>query len=249
MTPSLAERYGPDDLAVFDDAERRRFLPPFGARESWPALAPLIAWELLYRKEPELYERVIAGERIHPDVIASLPKVNRAVEVAAGTGRLTLELIGRCAEVVAVEPAASFRSILARKLGDAMVDIRPGFFDAIPVPDGWADLTVSCSAFTADPMHGGERGLSEMERVTRRGGIIALVWPSDVEWLRSHGFNYDSFDGEMAVEFGSVEEAVELARIFYPDAADDIAARDDRFVPYEVLGINAPRDLAWKARR
>ncbi|MEX2395245.1 MAG: class I SAM-dependent methyltransferase [Actinomycetota bacterium] len=245
MSQALAERYGPDDLEVFDEEERRRFLPPFGAAESWPTLAPFVAWELLYRKEPELYERVIAGERIHPQVLAHLESVDRCVELAAGTGRLTADLATRCGSIVAFEPVASFRATLIAK-GFDNVEVRKGFFDAIDVSSDWADLTVSCSAFTADPRHGGERGLAEMERVTRPGGTIALVWPSDVDWLVEHGFAYESFEGEMSVEFSSVEEAVELARIFYPDAVDEIIRGGSRFVAYDVLGLNAPRDIAWK---
>jgi SAM-dependent methyltransferase len=245
VSQPLTERYGPDDLEIFDEEERRRFLPPFGAAEAWPALAPFVAWELLYRKEPELYERVIAGERIHPSVLDRLPSVDRCVEIASGTGRLTSELATRCRSIIAIEPVASFRAMLAELAFDN-VEIRSGFFDAIDVESGWADLTGSCSAFTADPRHGGERGLAEMERVTRSGGMIALVWPSDVDWLIERGFTCESFEGEMSVEFQSLDDAVELAGIFYPDAVDAIVSGGSRIVPYEVLGINAPRDIAWK---
>jgi len=50
----------------------------------------------------------------------------------------------------------------------------------------------------------------------------------------------------MSVEFGSHEEAVELAEIFYPKAAGEIRRRGWRKVPFEALGINPPRDLAFK---
>ena len=50
----------------------------------------------------------------------------------------------------------------------------------------------------------------------------------------------------MPVEFASPREAVELAEIFYPQAADEVRRRGWRRVPYEVLGINPPRDLAFK---
>jgi hypothetical protein len=43
-----------------------------------------------------------------------------------------------------------------------------------------------------------------------------------------------------------VPEAVELAGIFYPQAADEIRRRGSRMVPFEVIGINPPRDLAFK---
>ena len=50
----------------------------------------------------------------------------------------------------------------------------------------------------------------------------------------------------MSVEFSSHREAVELAEIFYPDAAEEVRSRGHRLVPFEVLGINPPRDLAFK---
>jgi hypothetical protein len=48
------------------------------------------------------------------------------------------------------------------------------------------------------------------------------------------------------VEFGSYADAVELAEIFYPGAADEVRRLGSRTVPFQVLGINPPRDLAFK---
>jgi hypothetical protein len=39
---------------------------------------------------------------------------------------------------------------------------------------------------------------------------------------------------------------VELAEIFYPRAAGEVRRRGWRKVPFEVLGLNPPRDLAYK---
>ena len=50
----------------------------------------------------------------------------------------------------------------------------------------------------------------------------------------------------MSVEFASHREAVELTEIFYPHAVTEVRRRRSRRVPYEVLGINPPRDLAFK---
>lgn len=256
---TLARRYRPEHLSVFTNVERARFLAPLGAdadraltgdEAAWTRIAPFIAWELLYRIEPDLYERLIAGEEIDPNVIAWLPQhVENAVEVAAGTGRLTLQIVGRCGSLVAVEPARALRQLLERKLerrNAEHVEVRDGFFDAIPVEDRVADLTISCSAFTADDAHGGTGGIRELKRVTKPGGLIVLVWPADVPWLEAHGFMYVKFGSELAVEFPSVEDAVEIARIFYPYAVNEIEHRADRFVPYDVIGMNPPRDLAWK---
>ena len=75
---------------------------------------------------------------------------------------------------------------------------------------------------------------------------MAIIWPNHLDWLTARGYRYVSFPGPMSVEFGSYAEAVELAEIFYPKAADEVRRRGRRTVPFEVLGINPPRDLAFK---
>jgi SAM-dependent methyltransferase len=210
-----------------------------------------LAWELLYRLEPDLYDRLARAERLHPGVVGWLPsRVDQIAEVGAGTGRLTMELIERGRRVAAVEPASPLRRILRRKLaaaphGDRVRVIR-GFFDNLPLHDDFAGLVVACSAFTPAPGHGGEAGLAEMERVCAPGGCVAIIWPNHVDWLAAHGYQYVSFPGPMSLEFGSYHEAVELAEIFFPGAAGNVRRRGSPKVPFSLLGINPPRDLAFK---
>jgi SAM-dependent methyltransferase len=245
---ALRRRYTSADLSVFTRDEARRFVPQ---GDGDPRNDAVLAWELLYRLEPELYDRLASAERLHPGVVGWLPRdVDRIAEVGAGTGRLTMELIERGRRVVAVEPALPLRRILRRKLaaadhGDRARVVR-GFFDRLPLPDDFADLVVACSAFTPAPGHGGESGLAEMERVGRPGGYVAIIWPNHLDWLAARGYRYVSFPGPMSVEFDSHLEAVELAEIFFPQAADEVRRRGLRRVPFEVLGINPPRDLAFK---
>ena len=244
----LRRRYSAADLGVLTREEKSRFVRQGGGD---PQTDIDLAWELLYRLEPELYDRLADAERLHPGVVGWLPcHVDRIAEVGAGTGRLTLELIGRGQHVVAVEPALPLRRILRRKLAAAdhgdRAQVIPGFFDQLPLPDDSADLVVACSAFTPSPGHGGEAGLAEMERVGRPGGCVAIIWPNHLDWLAARGYRYVSFPGPMSVEFGSYADAVELAEIFYAKAADEVRRLGKRTVPFEVLGINPPRDLAFK---
>jgi SAM-dependent methyltransferase len=247
----LRSRYTAADLRVFTPEEASRFIQG-GTGD--PQSDVTLAWELLYRLEPELYDRLASAEHLHPGVVDWLPcGVDRIAEVGAGTGRLTLELIGRAAHVVAVEPALPLRRILARKLAAAEHGDRArvvhGFFDRLPLPDNSADLVVSCSAFTPAAEHGGDAGLSEMERVCRPGGCVTIIWPNHLDWLAAHGYQYVSLPGAMSVEFGSYHGAVELAEIFYPEAADEVRRLGQRTVPFAVLGMNPPRDLAFKVLR
>ena len=50
----------------------------------------------------------------------------------------------------------------------------------------------------------------------------------------------------MSVQFDSHEEAIRLAEIFYPGAAEEIRNRGLRTVPFEIVGLNPPRDIAFK---
>jgi SAM-dependent methyltransferase len=244
----LRRRYTAADAAVFSADEASRFVSAWGAD---PQHNINLAWELLYRLEPGLYDRLATAEHLHPDVLGWLPAdADRIVEVGAGTGRLTLELLGRGREIVAIEPVAPFRRILERKLAEAALGSRAtvvhGFFDDLPVCSGRADLVVACSVLTPATAHGGAVGLLEMERACAPGGCVVIVWPNNIDWLAERGYEYVSFPGPMTIDFRSHREAVELAEIFYPDAVRAVGRLDSPRVPYEVLGVNPPRDIAFR---
>jgi SAM-dependent methyltransferase len=248
-TTELTRRYSVDDARVFSAAERARFLPP-GTPDL--RIDRSLAFELLYRLEPEVYERLVAAERIHPAVLEWLPRVDRVVEVGAGTGRLTTQLMSRCAHLVAVEPAGPMRERLRAALAPQVlekVEIVDGFFDALPVPDACADLVVACSALDRDNAHGGDIGLAEMERVCAPGGMMVVVWPNHLDWLAANRFTHLSFPGGVWMEFRDTAEAIEMMEIFYPHAAAEVRARGERHVEYDVLGVNPPRDLAFKVKQ
>ncbi len=122
-----------------------------------------------------MYERARPG---YPsDLVAELARgaglgAGRTVlDLAAGTGKLTRRLADTGASVVAVEPVAAMRQLLAAAVPTATV--LDGTAEAIPWPDGSVDLVTVAQAF-----HWFDRSaaLAEIARVLRPGGSVALVW-------------------------------------------------------------------------
>ncbi len=241
----LRHRYAPDAARVFDREERRRFLDSRGE----PRDAEALPWELLYRLEPELYARLVAGERLHEGILDWLPRrCGDVLEVGAGTGRLTLDLSARAAHVTAVEPALPLQRILRERLaaaGAGNVEVVRGFFDELPATPAH-HMVISCSAFIARAVPDPDHSLGVMEDACAPGGLVVLVWPTDVGWLGEHGYEHVVFEGPMLVEYPSAADAVALAHIFYPDAVGAVKQMGSRFMDFATLGLNAPRDLCWK---
>src|ERR1700742_2529298 len=110
------------------------------------------------------------------------PGCELAVDVGAGTGLFTRTLVGRAAQVIAVEPDARMRKVLkARSPGVRVVQ---GQGESIPLPDASADAVFISSAWHwMDP----ERAVPEIGRVLRDGGRFGLIWTSrgrEVDWVR-----------------------------------------------------------------
>ena len=159
-----------------------------GNAEAAQRLRRALFWPMVYELEPELWDDVSQAEPIHPSILAKLDVDGRRVlEVAAGSGRLTVFLCHRAAELVCVEPSAGLRRILVTRCPSA--DIRAGFFDALPVVDGWAELTVSCASIPPNP-----GAVLELERATAPGGVLALISPENPDWFQERGWERLSFD-------------------------------------------------------
>ena len=96
---------------------------------------------------------------------------SRVLDLGAGTGKLTRQLVRRGLDVVAVEPGDEMRGVLQRVLPD--VEALAGTAESIPLPDASVDAVTAGQAF-----HWFERkpALSEMARVLRLGGGIGLLW-------------------------------------------------------------------------
>jgi SAM-dependent methyltransferase len=146
------------------------------------------------------------------------------VDLAAGTGQLSRGFKRLDVGLVAVEPAANMRAVLASRLPD--VNVVGGSAEGIPIDTGCTDAVVVGNAF-----HHFDASLafSEIHRVLRRGATLALFW--------AHPGHED---GQELAALDRVEEAIRPVR---DDSA--IAARYRRWAtPPEVIAGFTPFERA-----
>ena len=119
----LHTRYTAADLRVFTAEEARRFVP---RGDGDPRTDTVLAWELLYRLEPDLYDRLASAERLHPGILGWLPRsADRIVEVGAGTRQAdarphrsrTRDRGDRASETVARDPRSGSWPPLDQDMG------------------------------------------------------------------------------------------------------------------------------------
>jgi SAM-dependent methyltransferase len=162
--------------------------------------------------EAEAYDRFVGryGEALGR-ALAEREGIERgmsALDVGAGTGKLTgvlAEILGED-KVAAVEPSEPFVAALRERFPEA--DVRPGRAEELPFEEGsfdaaFAQLVVN---FLSDP----ERGVAEMLRVTRDGGVIAAaVWDYGQEMMMLTTF----WESAAALDERGVEARDERSRM------------------------------------
>ena len=113
------------------------------------------------------------------------PGCEVAVDVGAGTGLFTRTLVDKAEQVIAVEPDARMRKVLAER--SPGVRALEGRGESIPLPDAAADAVFVSSAWH---WMDHERAIPEIGRVLRDGGRLGLIWTSrdrEVDWVRDLG--------------------------------------------------------------
>jgi len=125
-----------------------------------------------YAREVDRYHR--SRPTYHPGVARRV--VDRyghgvVVELGAGTGIFTRQLIDLGQPVIAVEPVVSMRSLLAESVPEA--EVRIGSAEAIPMDDGTANTIVASQSFHWFDYR---PALDEIHRVLKPGGHLVTVW-------------------------------------------------------------------------
>jgi SAM-dependent methyltransferase len=107
--------------------------------------------------------------------LAGVTRGQRALDVGCGPGILTEELVARLGAeaVAAVDPSESFVGAARERLPD--VEVHRAAAEDLPFDDRRFDVALAQLVvhFMTDPV----RGIGEMKRVTRPGGVVAAcVW-------------------------------------------------------------------------
>jgi ubiquinone/menaquinone biosynthesis C-methylase UbiE len=98
------------------------------------------------------------------------------VDVGAGTGALTSELVRRGADVAAAEPSGAFVASLRQRL--PAIAVHQAQAERLPWPDGRFDSALAQLVLTF--MEDAPAGVREMRRVVRPGGTVAVcMWDRD----------------------------------------------------------------------
>ena len=176
----LPEAVRRHELARIPSAERH--LIDGGDEAARERCVRALFWTFVYHLEPERWDQLASCEPIHPSLLDLLPRnVDVAVDVGAGSGRLTSHLAGRARRVVAVEPSLPLARMLAARL--PAVCVVAGWAESLPLPGHCAEVTAACCSFGPDPVV-----LAELQRITAPGGSIVMVNPEQPEWFEARGW-------------------------------------------------------------
>ncbi|GAB3263330.1 class I SAM-dependent methyltransferase [Alteromonas gracilis] len=112
--------------------------------------------------------------------VGSEPRV--VLELGAGTGRCTAELVGLGHDVHATDPDGRMLARLAQRLPDVRTSVASA--EEIPLPDRSVDVVVCAQSFH---WFDHDRAVPEIARVLRRGGQLVLLWngrDAGIPWVR-----------------------------------------------------------------
>jgi SAM-dependent methyltransferase len=128
-----------------------------------------------------------------------LPKgARRVLDLGAGTGALSGELVALGYEVVAVEPDPQMRRVLEQRVPAAHV--RDGRAEELPIDTGAVDAVLGAQMWHwVEP----ERAVAEVARVLPPGGTLGLLWnlrDERVPWMAALGALVQGKDVSGAIE-------------------------------------------------
>jgi len=137
-----------------------------------------------------------------------LNDASHVLDLGAGTGIFTRQLLARVGRLTAVEPSESMRATFA--LETPGVEILDGSDVAIPLGDREVAAVFAAQAFH---WFDAPRALREIHRVLAPGGGLGLIWNeryTEVSWIRelNHAMLWDVRQPyDAGVDFGAIVSA------------------------------------------
>jgi len=162
---------------------------------------------------------------------AGIAAGQRVLDVGAGTGALTSELVRRGADVAAADPSPTFVAALHKRLPGISVHESPA--EQLPWPDEAFDASLAQLVLTF--MRDAPAGVAEMRRVVRSGGVVAAcMW---------------DFEGmEMLAAIRRTQHALDPSREA-PEAGQLYRSRESIEALFGDFRLIDPADPAWHAVR
>jgi SAM-dependent methyltransferase len=175
------------------------------------------------------WSRLVAREFV---AWLAVPPESRWLDVGCGTGALSATILALAlpATVTGIEASEGYAAYAREQIRDGRARFQQGDAQALPFDDGSFEATVSGLVvnFLSEP----SRGLAEMARVTRPGGVVAVyVWDYAGEMQLMRHF----WDAAAALDHAAAEldegrrfpicrpEALE--RLFTQVGIEDVAVR------------------------
>lgn len=178
---------------------------------------------------------------------AGIREGQHVVDVGAGTGALTAELVRRSADTAAAEPSAGFVAALRARFPG--VDVREAGAEDMPWPDESFDAALAQLVVTF--MSDAPAGLREMRRLVRVGGTVAVcMWDRDgMEMLAAIDRTRDALGVER--ELGAYRTRDEIAELVGDGAEIELLAVEASYDDFEdfwgALAGGAGPAGAWAA--
>ncbi len=224
-------------------------------------------FEEIYAAHADDYDNLVEREDHEGQVLAAIQKIHPlegsdVVELGAGTGRITRQLVPFVKTIRAFDGSAHMLSVARQRLektghSNWLLDVADNV--ALPVADASADLSVAGWSFGHQTAWAEEQwrqtigaAVNEMQRVLRPGGSAIILEtlgtgvsepapPNEAlaayyQWLeQDRGFQKTWIRTDY--EFSSLDEAVRLFRFFFGEArAQRVFERGSVIVP-ECTGV------------
>lgn len=113
------------------------------------------------------------------------PEQVSVLELGAGTGKLTEQLLALGHDVHATDPDPEMLAVLERRFPDVRASV--GSAEDIPAPDNSYDIVIAAQSFHWFDL---EQAIPEIVRVLRPGGRLSLTWnvrDEAIPWVKKLG--------------------------------------------------------------